>query len=150
MSQINYTLYRQIADSYAIIWTYIDGVNGESRNAVDAIVDVTTTGYSSDDGTGSADSDAALEIELALLAIFNNAYTASGGISTSTFLTAVRTVNNFVVTNYSGSQTTATTKMRDFVNNTMFSTWTGNCVPLGWTEICDDAGFDTGLWNSCS
>lgn len=152
MAQIAKDTYKTIADAYAQIWTYLDGVAGQARVAVDTIVDVTTTGYTPM-GAGSADSDAALEIELELLDVFNAAYISVQGIasSSSSLLDAVRAINNMVIVNYAAvgyggtAQTTPDTKLADYV---MSAVWDGalDCIPRGWYELTTDAGYDASSW----
>jgi hypothetical protein len=153
MSQIAKTTYKTIADAYAQIWDYLSGVSGQARVAVDTLVDITTTAYIPY-GAGAASADAALELELELLDVFNAAYVAVQGIasSSSSLLDAVRAVNNFVITNYdttSGyggtARTTPDTKLADFV---MSAVWSGplDCIPRGWYELSEDAGYDVSSW----
>jgi len=146
MAQIELALYNTIAQSYANIWTYINSTDTEARVSVDAIVDVTTGTYTPNGGGGGDAADAALEIELAILDVFNAAYVASGGASTTTYLDPVRAINNHVINNYSGLETTADAKLAEFVVTTMLGTWTDSCIPLGWEQLSEDAGYDTDDW----
>jgi len=70
MAQIDTDLYKQIADAYATLSTSLSTVASDARTALDAIVDVDTATYPDP----SANADAALEIELALLSPFNASY----------------------------------------------------------------------------
>jgi len=151
MAQISGTLYNQIADAYAAIDTALSGIATNARTALDAIVDVGSTTYP-DPSTTLVDADAALEIELALLQVFNTAYVVAGNIenSNSGLLDAVSAVNDFVVANqtYSGVATsTAKVKLDYFVNTQMQNYWTTpTVIPAGWTNMCTDAGYDTTDW----
>jgi len=155
MAQINPQLYEEIALAYASIWTFLDGVAGQAREAVDQVVDVTSTGYIPY-GETAADADAALEIELALLDVFNAAYISTTGIasSTSSLLDAVRAINNHCIQNWASTHdyansTSATpdAKLTDWVNGGV--NWTNACVPVGWKELSQDAGYQTSVWNTC-
>ena len=149
MAQIDTDLYRVIADAYAAIDVRLAGVATDARTALDAIVDVDTTTYP--DATPSiADADAALEIELALLTPFNIAYVSAGNIavSVSSLLDAVRAVNNFVVTQTSGTAV-AKAKLDAWINADMIGHWgaPGAC-PAGWANLSSDAGYDTTDWTT--
>ena len=143
MAQIDKTLYKTIADAYALIDDALSGVSANARTAVDAIVDVTTTGYPDP----SAHPDSALEIELALLQDFNAAYVTAQNLaaSTTSLLDAVRTINNFVITESSGTGTAAT-KLNTWINDEMNPEWTNHTVPTGWKNLCTDAGYTTTTW----
>jgi len=143
MAQIDTDLYKAIADAYASIDTSLSTVKADSRTALNAIVDVDTSTYPDP----SANADAALEIELALLNPFNAAYVSATTIETNVgaILDAVRAVNNFVITNTSGSAT-ATAKMDDWINNKMTPTWAA--CPSGWANLCESAGYDTTNWST--
>jgi hypothetical protein len=157
MAQISKTLYRDIAAHYAQIWEYLNGVAGQAENAVYAVVDVTTTNYyptNATGGVGAASDSAALEIELALLDVLNAAYTSVQGISSSSssLLDAVRAMNNHVINNYPTSTdaptgydgaraTTPDAKLADFVNGVAYKNY--SCVPSGWAQLSQDAGYDT-------
>lgn len=143
MAQINKALYNDIIDAYAAIDVALSGIQSNARIALDAIVDITTTNYPDP----SVDSDAALEIELALLQIFNSAYIASANItnSTASLLDAVITVNDFVITNSDGTAT-ATAKLLVWINTAMLTFYTGTNCPEGWANMSTDAGYDTTNW----
>jgi hypothetical protein len=142
MAQINKELYKDIAEAYASIDGNLGGIAEHARTAVDAILDVTTTNYPDP----SVDADAALEIEIELLSVFNTAYVASQNIAASTgsLLDAVRAVNNHVINNTSGSST-ATVKLALWVNTEMTSTWTAG-TPTGWKNLSEDAGYTVTSW----
>ena len=144
MAQIETGLYKVIADAYATINTNLVEVATDSRTALDAIVDVDTATYPDP----SANADAALEIELALLVPFNTAYVSAVTIETNigSILDAVRAVNNFVITQTSGTATSKA-KLDDWINNQMNSTWTTEC-PTGWATISEQAGYDTTDWTT--
>ena len=147
MAQIDRDLYRSIADAYASIDVSLSGVSTDARTALDAVVDVDTTTYP--DATPSvADADAALEIELALLAPFNSAYIQAQSISLNiaNLLDAVRSVNNHVISNGPGS--TAKLKLDQWINGDMAGHWTGGACPSGWANISTDAGYDTTDWTT--
>ena len=141
--QIETTLYKDIAENYANIDANLTGIATYARTALEAILDVTTSTYPDP----SADSDAALEIEIALLDTFNAAYVASQNISVSTgaLLDAVRAVNNHVINNYGGTGT-ATAKLAAWVNSNMTSTWTAG-IPGGWKSLSEDAGYTVTTWS---
>ena len=145
MAQISTSLYKTIADSYASIDINLSGVATDARTALDAIVDVDTATYFGE-SPSNADADAALEIELVLLTPFNVAYVSSQNISVSVsaLLDAVRSVNNHVVNNTSGADTSAV-KLTSWINNQMNQSWTNDC-PIGWANLSSDAGYDTSAW----
>ena len=144
MAQISQTLYNTIAQSYALIEASLSGISENARDALDAIVNVDTADYPN---PSNADADAALEIELALLATFNLAYTGSLTLaaSNSSLLAAVSTVNSFVIKEqvYSG---TAKAKLDYFINTDMAGYWSVSNCPQGWAEVSLDAGYDTSSW----
>lgn len=139
MAQITEELYRIIADAYSSIDDSLTTVSSNARTAVDAIVDVTTN-Y----GDPSRDADAALEIELALLTPFNTAYIGSQNIENSvgSLLDAIKAVNNHVINNSPGTDTTKV-KLDNWVNAV---SWTGGTVPSGWSNLCTIAGYDVTDW----
>lgn len=143
MAQINKELYKNIAEAYSSIEVSLSGIAVNARVALDAILDITTTNYPDP----SVDSDAALEIEVALLGIFNIAYVASKNLSASTgaLLDAVRAVNNHVINETSGT-TTATAKLESWVNIAMNSVWTSG-IPAGWKNLSEDAGYTVSGWS---
>ncbi|MEQ9716111.1 MAG: hypothetical protein ABGF52_11340 [Candidatus Asgardarchaeum sp.] len=144
MAQIDPDLYKTIADAYAAIDNSLSGVSTQARVAVDAIVDISTTGYPDP----SANPDAALELELALLTPFNTAFVGSSNLANSTgsILDAVRAINNHVINN-SDQTGTATVKLNYWINTHMNTTWDGNVVPTGWKNLCADAGYATATWS---
>lgn len=145
MAQISRNLYNDIIDAYAAIDVSLSTVQANARVALDAIVDVDTATYPDP----SADADAALEIELALLATFNSAYVASASIanSTASLLDAVTAVNDFVITNTTGTDT-ATAKLLLWIDTTMLGYYTGTNCPAGWEGMSSDAGYDTSGWTT--
>jgi hypothetical protein len=146
MAQIQSTLYRDIAEAYATVWTYLDGVQDQARIAVDAIVDVETAGYTPYGGS-VGDADAALAIELALLQKYNAAYLGST-TNVSQYMDSVRAINNHVIAN-SDQTGTSNTKLAYWVNNDV--SWTaGGCVPHGWMQMSLSAGYNIDGWNYCS
>lgn len=143
MAQIDPDLYKSIADAYALIDVALAGISTNARTAVDAIIDITTGNYPDP----SADSDKALEIELALLQDFNSAYVASQNLANSTgsLLDAIRTINNYVINNSgTGAGATAAAKLDTWINEGMTPTWAS--VPTGWKNLCEDAGYDVTNW----
>jgi len=143
MTQIDTDLYKAIADAYATINTSLSTISADSRVALNAIVDVDTTTYPDP----SANADAALEIELALLSPFNAAYVSAQTIETNVgaILDAVRAVNNFVISHTGGSGTAAA-KMDAWINFNMTPTWAA--CPVGWANLCESAGYDTTNWST--
>ncbi len=143
-------IYNVIAQSYARINSDLSGIYSYARDAVGAIVDVTTANYPEP----SVDADAALEIEIALLGVFNDAYISSQSIqnSTSNLLDAVIAVNDFVIDEQGASAgSTTTAKLQTWINSDMSGYWTGTAdslCPLGWANMSADAGYDTSGWNT--
>ena len=146
MAQISQTLYNTIAQNYAAIDDALSGVTASARDALDAIVDVDTLDYP--EAGSNASADAALEIELALLQVFNNAYVASANIANSnaSLLDAVSAVNDFVITNKATG--TAAAKMLAWINTDMSATWTDSYCPDGWANVCRDAGYSVVGWST--
>lgn len=150
MAQVNETTYLAIADYYANIDTFLSNVAAEALGAVHTIVNVTTTGYTPADTTGDStyDAAAALELELALLDVFNAAYVAVSNVSSNTgsLLEAVRAINNIVIKNYSlhpgGSETTADGKLAAYINQLTSQ------VPSGWQNLSEDAGYTVTAWTN--
>jgi len=140
MTQVTTTLYRQLAEDYSDVWDQLQLVNDSAILARNHVVDVTTIDYA----PGTA---AAVEIELALLGPFNDAATAmtSLSVSTANLLTAVRSLNNHVINNTDGTDTSKV-KLDTWVNTTMIDVWPSG-VPNGWQELSQDAGYDTTDWN---
>ncbi len=145
MAQINKALYNDIIDAYAAIDSSLSGISANARTALDAIVDVTTSTYPDP----SANADAALQIELALLQTFNNAYVAAQTIenSNASLLDAVIAVNDYVITEAAGTGT-ATAKLVDWINVEMLGSYTGTNCPIGWANISTDAGYTTTAWTT--
>lgn len=139
MTQIDITLYQQIAEDYAIVWGTLQVVDDAATLAVTHVVDITTATYP----PGPA---AALEIELALLTPLNDAATGMTTLSVTTavLLDAVRAVNSHVINNTTGTGN-AKTKLDTWVNVTMTPWHSG--VPNGWEALSSDAGYDTSDWN---
>jgi hypothetical protein len=173
MAQIAKATYHNIADDYAAIWSYLDGVAAQAQAGLYEVLDVTTGTYQPTAASGAAapvSATAALELELALLNTFNSAYTAVQNIasSSSSLLDAVRAINNHVINNYPSATdapngyggtraTTPDTKLADFVKYVAFVGATPSenlCVPEGWYELCTDAGYDCDVvgweWDVCS
>ena len=143
MAQIDPDLYKTIADAYAVIDDSLSGVSTQARVALDAIVDISTSGYPDP----SANADAALELELALLTPFNVAFVASQNLASSTgyVLDAIRAINNHVINN-SDQTGTAVAKLNYWINTDMTTVWDGAVVPSGWKNLCADAGYTTTTW----
>jgi hypothetical protein len=173
MAQIAKATYYNIANDYAAIWSYLDGVAGQAQDALYVVLDITTGTYQPTAVSGAAgpvSATAALEAELTLLTTFNSAYTAVQNIasSSSSLLDAVRILNNYVINNYPSSTdaptgyggvraTTPDMKLADFVKYVAFvgATPSDNlCVPEGWYELCTEAGYDCDVvgweWDVCS
>jgi len=154
MAQITTTLYNTIAQSYAAIDVALSGISLNARAALDAIVNVDTLDYPN---PSNASADAALEIELALLQVFNNAYIGSQNIerSNSSLLDAVTAVNDFVITNTAGTAT-ATAKLLAWINGVggdegvsmQTEDWSASYCPDGWANISEDAGYTVTGWNT--
>lgn len=138
MAQIDPDLYSTIAVAYASLDANLTGISTDSRTALDALVDITTTTYPDP----SANADAALELELALLQPFNVAYQSVLNLEsgTSSVLAAIRELHTFILRNISGTAT-AQSKLDDFINVDVKG------VPQGWINLCTDAGYTTTNWN---
>jgi len=144
MAQIETSLYNTLAQAYALVDDNLSVITTNTRAALDAVIDVTTT-YGGSPSVG--DADAALEIELALLGPFNAGYISSTNLvaSISTILKAIKVLNNFVINQTAGTAT-ATSKLDTWINTTMAGAWTGGSIPTGWKNLCEDAGFDVTNW----
>ena len=150
MAQIGKALYNTIAQNYAAIQTSLSTIQADARAALDAIVDVDTLDYPGDP-SARIDADAALEVELTLLAVFNKAYISSGSIATSTagLLDAVTAVNDYVISNVATANgATATAKLLWWINSAMQGYWTGTYCPQGWADFCTDANYVTTDWDT--
>jgi hypothetical protein len=145
MAQISKTLYNTIADNYAAIQVALSTVQADARDALNAIIDVDTLTYPGDP-SDLIDADAALEIELALLQVFNLAYVGAGNIaaSTSSLISAVSAVNDHVARNVSSG--TVQAKLDGWINSSMSGYWTGDRCPVGWEQFSSDAGYITTNW----
>jgi hypothetical protein len=173
MAQIAKATYYNIANDYAAIWSYLDGVAAQAQAGLYEVLDVTTGTYQPTAASGAAgavSATAALEIELALLNTYNSAYNAVKNIasSSSSLMDAVRAINNHVINNYPSSTdapngyggvraTTPDTKLADFVRFVAFAGATSHdhyCIPEGWYELCVQAGYDCDVagwvWDVCS
>lgn len=143
-SKVTPTEYVAIANAYANIYDNLTGIEDEAKTAVEAVVDITTSSHESYTG----DPDSGLNAELILLDPSNGAYLSAQNISSSTsnFLPTIRALNNLAIEG-ADTGTTDTEKLTDFVNNEAFN---GTCVPLGWVNFCELAGYTVTSWNSCS
>ena len=173
MAQIAKTTYYNIANDYAAIWSYLDGVAAQAQAGLYEVLDVTTGTYQPTAASGAASpvsATAALEIEIALLNTFNSAYSSVQNISSASgsLLDAVRAINNFVINNYPSATdapngyggtraSTPDTKLADFVKYVAFVGTTPSenlCVPEGWYELSTEAGYDCDVagwvWDVCS
>jgi len=133
MAQLPATLYVSFAESFDGARRDILAADDDIQAALEAVVDITTS------TTG------AVAIELALLGPTNTAKNATtiSVNSTTSLLTAVRAINDYVITN---STSTATDKLADWVNVSV--TWTRGLVPFHWFNLSTDAGYDTSTWNA--
>jgi len=140
MTQITTALYQTLAEAYADVYDTLQLVDTGALTALNALVDVTTTGY-------SPGATAAVEIELALIEPLNLAYVSAQNIvNSSNLLTdAVRAINNHVITNTSGTST-ATSKLATWINTNMIVLWSDGS-PSGWALFSSLAGYDTATWN---
>lgn len=100
-------------------------------DARDEVVDVTT----------SSNTDA-VNIELALLDVINNAYISYSDMtdSTSNLVGIVRALNNYVINNYDGTLTA-------YVNSLGWTN-SGGEVPYDWAMLSEQAGYDISEWNA--
>lgn len=134
-------VYKTVADAYSQIEIALTGIEAYAKDGVDAIVEINASTLLGE--------DEALAAELALLTVFNAAYLSSQSTAASTanFLAAVRAINNLVI---AGADTGATNqaKLDDFIMNEV--SWDGGCVPLGWANLCEDAGYTIDNWTVCS
>jgi hypothetical protein len=142
MTQITTALYQTLGEAYADVYDTLQLVDDGALTALNALVDVTTTGY-------SPGATAAVEIEVALLEPLNLAYTSAVNITNSTavMLDAIRAINNHVINNISGSAT-ANSKLTNWINSDMgvSGRWP-NGAPSGWALFCNLAGYDVTGWN---
>jgi len=140
MTQITTALYQTLAEAYADVYDTLQLVDTGALTALNALVDVTTTGY-------SPGATAAVEIEVALLEPLNLAYTSAQNIvnSTAVMLEAIRAINNHVINNTSGTAT-ATSKLATWINTNMIVLWSDGS-PSGWALFSSLAGYDTATWN---
>lgn len=143
-------LYVQVANDYAGMYDSLAGVENKALTSVNRIVDIQNTDY---DGHGR-------QLELLFLHKFNQAYTASRNIksSTITILDAVRSINNYVISNYAESVTELSSsvegseyqeslsdaKLRAFVNESFGSP---EC-PDGWAQLSAEAGYVVDAWET--
>lgn len=152
------TLYMSIANDYADIYNSLDEVAGKALAAVNEIVDLQSTSLDlSGDPQGR-------QVELLLLGKFNQAYTASTTIksSTVTILDAVRAINNYVISNYGDAvglpesaidgdvtytESISDNKLKEFINSV--NVFNGEC-PIGWKELSTEAGYVTYFWDTAS
>jgi hypothetical protein len=141
MAQIDSELYIAIGEAYAAISDSLSTVQDNARIALDKVVNVGTTTYPDP----SADPDAALEIELTLLAPLNAAYISAKTIESNigTILDAVRTVNNFVIQQTPGTDT-SDVKLETWIDS-LDGEWASGTenAPAGWVLLCEAAGYDT-------
>ena len=141
------TLYVGIANDYAAIYDNLDAVEDQALDAVNRVVDTTASDYENN----------GRQIELLLLNRFNQAYTASRNIksSTVTILDAVRAINNYVASNYDGevtpeitaeyAESLADARLRGFINDVAFS---GGDCPDGWAQLSAEAGYVVDAWET--
>ena len=149
MTQIDTTLYGDIATYYANAYDQMQLIDNQIEDALHKLVDVTTGGY-------SAGADAAVEIELALLTPLNSAADSITNLtqSTSALLQAVRAMNSHVIDNATTAYgSTATAKLEYWVNTIMGpagdNVWP-NGAPIGWYYLSEDAGYTVTGWNTYS
>ena len=140
MTQITTALYQTLGEAYAEVYDTLQLVDDGALTALNALVDVTTTGY-------SPGATAAVEIEVALLEPLNLAYTSAQNITSSTavLLEAIRAINNHVINNTSGTAT-ATSKLTTWINTNMAVLWADG-APSGWASFSSLAGYDITGWN---
>ena len=146
-SKITPALYASIAEAYALIEEALSSVEAQALQGINAIVDVAT----SYDDSADIPAGTALEIELALLGTFNNAYLSSQGVagSTTSYLAAVRAINNLVIAGSDLSTTsTDVQKLDDFIITESLATFTNGCIPEGWSNLCESAGYNVDGWAS--
>lgn len=131
MPALSNTLYKNLAEDYDNLRSTMLSVDDSALIAVNRIVNLTTA------TTG------ALTLELDLLSPLNTTYAAVLNTMTSTasLLPAVRAINNNIINN-------AATGTGDPLTNLVNSLW--DCVPIYWTALSADAGYDTTDWNVCS
>ena len=132
--------YTDIAEAYDLIYDALSSIEAQALAAVNEVVDITTTGFEVD---GTSDAAAALEAELALLSVYNAAYLSSQSVASSTanYLSAVRALNNLVISGQT-TGTTDTEKLNNFLTECVAADWSGiGAVPYGWAALCEDAGY---------
>ena len=142
MTQITTGLYQSLGEAYADIYDTLQIIDDGALTALNALVDITTTGY-------IPGATAAVEIELALLEPLNLAYGSAINVANSNalFLEAIRAINNHVINNVSGTSS-ATSKLTNWINSDMGvnNRWP-NGAPNGWAQFSDLAGYDITSWN---
>tara|TARA_Y100000310_G_scaffold308873_1_gene352423 strand:+ start:2983 stop:3393 length:411 start_codon:yes stop_codon:yes gene_type:complete len=131
MAQLPETLYVSFAEAFDASRRDILAADDDIQAALDAVVDITTATTS------------AVDIELALLSPTNTAKNATTITvnSTTNLLTAVRAINDYVITN---STSAAADVLADFVNVSV--SWTRGQAPFHWCNLSTDAGYDTSTW----
>ena len=138
-------LYKEIAGYYANMYDSLDSVEAEALSAVNSIVNTQASDFQ---GQGR-------QIEILFLNRFNQAYTASRNIksSTVTILDAVRAINNYVISavdavSVEGEESVSDAKLRNFINVTI--TWDEGACPLGWAKLSEEAGYLISSWDTTS
>lgn len=113
--------------------------NTNKDGATKVVADVTTTTF--DSGGNSSNLDE-VQFEIELLASVNSAYLSTLNLanSSSTYLTAVRALNDYIVKYVLGTVVASLT-LDDFIHTDCDDVWTDG-VPPEWIELCTNAGFN--------
>jgi len=151
MTQLTAAFYVAMAEYYDSAKGAIAGAAVYMEDALEEVVDITTT-------TNPVD---AAEIELALLAPANLSKEAVDSLaaSNSSFLSLVRALNSYIV---SHSEVTSAVlaayalsigapsvdALTYFVNVTCHDTWTIGYCPCYWEDLSDAAGYDVEYWKT--
>lgn len=159
MAQLNKNLYEKIARYFDKSREAISGADLYILEAVEAIVDITTSNYVPGDGSGSPDAIEAVNVEVALLNLVNASYSSVKALvgSTTPYLEGVKAVNNYVINNATTTGTSVE-KLAAYVNSINWKytslddpsgTTEGlNVVPPYWIILCTAAGYDTSSWRT--
>ena len=151
MTQLTAAFYVELAEYYDSAKGAIAGAAVFMEDALEAVVDITTT-------TNPVD---AAEIELALLGPANSSKEAVDNLaeSNSSFLLLVRSLNDYILSHSLVTSATlaayavsigapSVDALTYFVNVTCNATWTSGYCPCYWEDLSAAAGYDTDYWKT--